>query len=104
MIDVNGAAQLFVERRKNSVSMKSLFSYSSAPILVWDANFTIIRFNRAFELLTGRPFHQIFGKSLLELFPYEQIDQTLDLISATYDGERWKSHNRVLKMVRFLNL
>jgi PAS domain S-box-containing protein len=91
MRDVNGATQPFVERRKNSTGLDSLFSYSSSPMLVWDANFTIIRFNRAFELLTGRPFHQIFGRSLTELFPYDQIDQTLDLISATYDGERWKS-------------
>ena len=91
MMDVNGTTQPFVERRKNSTGLDSLFSYSSAPMLVWDANFTIIRFNRAFELLTGRPFHQIFGRSLTELFPYDQIDQTLDLISASYNGERWVS-------------
>jgi len=91
MIDSNGASQSFVERRKNSTSLDYLFSYSSAPILVWDAYFTITRFNKAFELLTGRSFQQIYGSYLTEIFPYNQIEQSLDLISGTYAGERWVS-------------
>jgi PAS domain S-box-containing protein len=91
MKDFNVATQPFVERRKNNAGLDSLFSYSSAPTLVWDTNFIIIRFNKAFEVLTGRPFHQIFGCSLTEIFPFNQLEQSLDLISATYAGERWMS-------------
>lgn len=87
----NGATQSFIGRRENSTGLDALFRYSGAPILVWDGNLKIINFNNAFKLLTGRPFHQIFGISLAELFPHNQIEQFLDHFAPKNAEERWTS-------------
>ncbi|MEI6207892.1 MAG: ATP-binding protein [Desulfuromonadales bacterium] len=68
-----------------------LFDCASAPLIVWDADYIVTRFNRAFGKLTGLTSDQIIGYSLTKLFFYDQIESSLDLISKTYSGERWVS-------------
>jgi two-component system, sensor histidine kinase len=89
--DTTEHEQALEARREESGYLENIFNYASAPILVWDAYFTITRANRAFERLTGLPPDQIIGSNLTNLFPYEQIERSLDLISVTYSGERWES-------------
>lgn len=69
--------------------LDNLFNYANAPIIVWDPQFTITRFNHAFEELTGRNEHEVLGKSIEILFPLHQIDLSLELIRKTQSGERW---------------
>ena len=39
--------------RETADYLDSLMSHASAPIIVWDQEFRIIRFNHAFERLSG---------------------------------------------------
>jgi len=89
--DTTGHEQALEAHRTEYAYLDSIFNYASAPILVWDADFAITRANSAFERLTGLPIDQIIGSNLASLFPYEQIEHSLDLISVTYSGERWES-------------
>ena len=71
--------------------LETLFKCASAPIIIWDADFTITRANLAFEKLTGLSSLQIIGNNLTQLFPFEQIKHSFDITSDTYSGERWES-------------
>ena len=61
---------------------------ASAPIIVWDRNYKITRFNQAFENITGRTEKEVIGKSLEILFPPASIDNSMDLIKKTLEGEQ----------------
>jgi PAS domain S-box-containing protein len=71
--------------------LENLINYANAPIIVWDHNFQITRFNHAFEVLTGRTSQDVIGKSIDILFPTDKIDECLDEIVKTYTGERMES-------------
>ncbi len=76
--------------RETNEYLDNLFNYANAPIIVWDPQFKITRFNHAFEELTGRSEHEVLGKSLEMLFPTHQIDFSMELIRKTQVGERWE--------------
>lgn len=69
--------------------LESLIGYANAPIIVWDPNFRIIRFNHAFERLTGMREAETLGKQLDILFPAESMHTSLDHIRRALSGERW---------------
>jgi len=71
--------------------LENLLNYANAPIIVWDPEFRITRFNRAFEILTGRVEPEVLGKSLEILFPSELAENSMDLIRKTLTGERWEA-------------
>ncbi len=75
--------------RKTSQYLENLIDYANAPIIVWDPEFRITRFNHAFELLTGRMAPDMIGESIDLLFPEPQRDEVMGLIRKTYAGERW---------------
>jgi PAS domain S-box-containing protein len=60
------------------------------PALVWNAMYRIIRFNRAFENLTGCSESQVLGQRVDLLFPEEQRQARLDHLRATA-GEPWEA-------------
>jgi len=60
--------------------LESLISNANAPIIVWDADYKITRFNKAFELLTGYTELFIIGKRLDMLFPDEQAQTIMQFI------------------------
>jgi PAS domain S-box-containing protein len=68
--------------------LEKLLNYGNTPIIVWNAEYKIIRFNRAFETLTGRPETDVLGKSLDILFPPALINSSMELIRETFEGER----------------
>ncbi len=76
--------------REANAYLENLFNYANAPIIVWDAQFRITRFNRAFERLSGRTEADVLGKSLEILFPQESADASMELIRRTSGGERWE--------------
>ncbi len=77
--------------RETSNYLESLINYANAPIIVWDPNFNITRFNHAFEHLTGYTSDEVNGKELDMLFPRESNDSSLVKIKRTLAGEYWQS-------------
>ena len=71
--------------------LENLFGHANAPIIVWDPDFRITRFNHAFERLTGRLAGDVLGKSLDILFPDETRAESLAYIQRTLSGESWNA-------------
>lgn len=70
--------------------LEKLFDYANAPIICWDANFKITRFNHAFERLTDYPAAEVLGHDLSMLFPEQRRDESLNQIRRTLAGEHWE--------------
>lgn len=71
--------------------LENLLNYANAPIIVWDPQFRIVRFNHAFEQLTGRSEDEVLGQSLDILFPAASATASMALINQTLTGERWET-------------
>ncbi len=70
--------------------LENLFNYANAPIIVWDPEFRITRFNHAFEHLTGLKSEQVLGKKLDILFPEDKKEESMGHIRRAVAGERWE--------------
>lgn len=79
------------ELRETRDYLNKLLDYANAPIIVWNPEFKIIRFNHAFEHLTGHKAGEIIGKKLSLLFPESSRKESLDKIKRTSSGEYWES-------------
>ncbi|WP_329804422.1 PAS domain-containing sensor histidine kinase [Flavobacterium facile] len=78
------------ERRETNEYLESLIDSANAPIIVWDKNYKITRFNKAFENITGRAEKDVFGETLEILFPLTSVENSMDLIKKTLEGEQMK--------------
>jgi PAS domain S-box-containing protein/putative nucleotidyltransferase with HDIG domain len=86
------------ERKRSEAALRqaneyldNLFDRASAPIIVWDPQFRITRFNQAFERLAGRTASTMIGQSFEILFPPPQVQSSMALIQQTVSGERWEA-------------
>ncbi len=79
------------ELRETSQYLENLFNCANAPIIVWDPQFKITRFNHAFEALTGRSAHDVIGKSIKILFPTDKVESSMEFIRGTLEGKRWET-------------
>jgi PAS domain S-box-containing protein len=70
--------------------LENLFNYANAPIIVWNPEFKITRFNHAFERLTGLREDEVLGKKIDILFPNESRAASMELINSTPSGEHWE--------------
>jgi PAS domain S-box-containing protein len=71
--------------------LDNLINYANAPIVVWNPEFKITRFNHAFEQLTGRSSDEMIGKTVDILIPADQQNAALaKMKQATVKGERWE--------------
>jgi PAS domain S-box-containing protein len=77
--------------RKTNEYLENLFNYANAPIITWDTNRKINRFNHAFERLTGYSAAEVVGRDLQMLFPSENREESLRMIAQTSSGELWES-------------
>jgi PAS domain S-box-containing protein len=77
--------------RESNEELNSLINYANAPIIVWDMQFRITRFNHAAEVLTGRTATAVTGWPLDILFPPESLKSSMKLIKKTMTGERWET-------------
>ncbi|MEI8202713.1 MAG: PAS domain S-box protein [Bacteroidota bacterium] len=84
----NIVAQRTAELQEATDYLENLFFYASAPIVVWNREFQITRFNPAFEKLTGRKAEEVFGKSIELLFPPESAEKSMKLIKESHQGGR----------------
>jgi PAS domain S-box-containing protein len=78
------------ELRETRDYLDSLIQYANAPIIVWNPDLSITRFNHAFGNLTGRSSEEVIGKDLEILFPEETKEDALGKIRRTAGGERWE--------------
>jgi PAS domain S-box-containing protein len=70
--------------------LENIFNYANAPIICWDGNFNITRFNHAFERLTKYKQEEVIGKGLSLLFPENSREASLNQIQRTLTGEHWE--------------
>ncbi|MFA4878417.1 MAG: PAS domain S-box protein, partial [Methanoregula sp.] len=96
ILNLNRDLERRVEERTNELRetteyLNNLFNYANAPIIVWDTEFRITRFNHAFEYITGRTEKDVLGQPLDILFPADSRDASLTLIKKTLEGEHWKT-------------
>ena len=71
--------------------LENLFDHANAPIIVWNRDFRINRFNHAFERLTGHKAEDVIGQRLEILFPESSRDTSFSKIERTLAGEYWES-------------
>jgi PAS domain S-box-containing protein len=88
--DITERIQTEEELHHTSQYLENLLNYANAPIIVWDPQFRITRFNHAFERLTGRMAEEVLGKGLEILFPAETTAGSMDHIRRAMAGERWE--------------
>lgn len=88
--DITWRKQVEERLSESNAYLDNLFNYANAPIIVWNPNFCITRFNHAFECLTGFSEADVLGKSLEILFPPDKVESSMSLIRATLSGERWQ--------------
>lgn len=84
-------AERTVALRETQAYLENLLDYANAPIIVWDPEFKITRFNRAFERLTGRSAAAVLGVELSFLFPPETRAHSLAHIRRASEGEYWET-------------
>ena len=86
--DMNKRKHELESHREKNEYLENLLDYANAPIIVWNKEYQIIRFNKAFESLTGRNEKFVIGKSLEILFPPSSRKSSMELISKTLEGKR----------------
>jgi len=79
------------ELRDTGDHLRKLIQYSSAPIIVWNPEFIITRFNKAFEQLTGYQGGEVIGRPLSVIFPRESLQETVGLIEQSRSGVHWEA-------------
>ena len=79
------------ELRNTDDHLRKLIHYASAPIIVWNPDFTISRFNRAFEQLSGYAREEVLGGPLSILFPPDQLADVMALIEQSRSGQHWEA-------------
>ena len=89
-LDVN-RRRMETALRETNAYLENLVNYANAPIIVWNPQFRITRFNHAFEFLTGRSEAEVLGQSLEILFPPALSENSMALIHKTLTGERWET-------------
>ena len=91
VLDITPQKQAEEALRETNNYLNSLFDYANAPIIVWDPEFRITRFNHAFERLTGRMENEVLGKHLSILFPEQGRQISLEQVQSTLAGVRMET-------------
>jgi PAS domain S-box-containing protein len=89
--DISARKRAAEKLRETTNYLQNLIDHANAPIIVWDLQLCITRFNCAFESLTGRRADEVIGKSLEILFPPALAESSMALIKKTTGGERWET-------------
>lgn len=71
--------------------LENLLNYANAPIIVWNPQLQITRFNAAFERLSGYAADEVIGKELSLLFPHASRAASLLNIERALRGEYWET-------------
>jgi PAS domain S-box-containing protein len=88
--DITKRKQTEETLRETKDYLENLIDYANAPIIVWNPNLEIIRFNHAFERLTGHSADEVLGNKVDILFPADSRDESMKHICKATAGERWQ--------------
>jgi len=98
LISYVGATLDITERKQAGESLRetrdyldNLLNYARAPVIVWDPELRITKFNRASQRLTGYREAEVVGRRLDMLFPEESREESLSHIHRAMEGERWET-------------
>jgi PAS domain S-box-containing protein len=89
--EVTDRVQAEQELRNTSSYLENLINFANAPIIVWDSEYRITRFNRAFERLTGHRAKDVLNAPLDILIPEQTREEAMNHIKRTIAGERWET-------------
>lgn len=90
MTDITEQLELQNQLAKTGDYLNNLLNYANAPIIVWDSDFRITIFNKAFEKLTGILEKDALGSGLEILFPESRREESMEFIRST-SGQRWET-------------
>jgi PAS domain S-box-containing protein len=77
--------------RETGQYLENLIGSASAPIIVWNPQYRITRFNHAAEILTGKPASSMLGQNVETLFPEDRREEiVISLIQPAMKGKNWK--------------
>ncbi len=91
IIDISSQKDAEAHLKEVNEYLTSLFDYANAPIIVWDREFKINRFNHAFERLTGCMSDVVIGKPVEILFPEDTREHSMGYLRQAIKGERWET-------------
>jgi len=77
--------------RETSEYLEKLINCANAPIVVWNPELKITKFNHAFERLSCYTADEVIGKELCILFSDKSKKKSMDCIKLTQDGEYLES-------------
>lgn len=90
--------EIVTERKEAELAMKrsnnylaGLLNHANAPIITWDTQFRITRFNHAFERFSGYQASEVMGKPLSILFLSTALNDSLRKVKAASSGNSWES-------------
>ncbi|HEX3002490.1 MAG TPA: PAS domain S-box protein, partial [Methanoregula sp.] len=86
--------------REMNIYLENLITYAGNPIVTWDVNSKITRFNHAFERLTGFTEDNVRGHEFDILFPEESRAKSLDLVVQALFGEQWNAVEIPIQTIR----
>ena len=89
--DVTERRQAEEELRETKDYLENLLTYANSPIIVWDAQFRITAFNKAFERLTGLNVSDVLNKPVEMLLSETSRELSLGHIKLATSGSRWEA-------------
>jgi PAS domain S-box-containing protein len=89
--DITERKRAAQELRATRDYLEKLLDHANAPIIVWDQDLIITRFNRAFERLTGKTAEIVLGQHLSMLFPADTQETILAEVTRASAGKHWES-------------
>jgi PAS domain S-box-containing protein len=89
-VDISGRKKMENDLRETKDYLDKLFQYANAPIIVWDPDMRITRFNGGFEQMTGYKAEEVLGGHLSRLFPSNSRKTSLENIMRALGGEHWE--------------
>jgi PAS domain S-box-containing protein len=89
--DVTERRQAEEELRETKDYLENLLTYANSPIIVWDAQYRITTFNKAFERLTGHNISEVLNKPVDMLLAEPSRELSLEYIKQATSGSRWEA-------------
>ena len=90
IIDITERKEAEEVLRETRDYLDNLINYANAPIIVWNPDLRITRFNAAFEHLSGYAADEVIGRELSVLFPVDSREESLEKIQHTIT-EQWQA-------------